>query len=83
MNDAQIIQQVITKFDWGIFWTVLSATGGIIGIVYAFFRNLKTDINQRFESFERKFEFLENRIFQLAMGKSLKEIMLEEKEKDE
>lgn len=34
----------------------------------------------RFEKMDNRFEMLENRIFELAMGKSLKDIMKEEKE---
>lgn len=81
---------------WTVIGTVSGATIGIITFIYQIFRNFKSDSDQKFENFERKFEgferrfegferrfeMLENRIFQLAMGKSLKQILLEERETD-
>lgn len=58
--------------DWGIFWTIIGSAVGVVVLIYSIIRNFKRD-------FDSKFELLDNRIFQLAMGKSLKEIMLEEK----
>jgi hypothetical protein len=66
--------------DWGIFWTILGSALGIIGFVYTFLRNVKEDIKSMIDLHDNKFEVLDNRIFQLAMGKSLKDIMKEEKE---
>lgn len=60
--------------DWGIFCTVIGTAIGVVGLIYLIVRNFKIDFNA-------KFELLEERIFQLAMGKSLKEIMLEQKNK--
>lgn len=59
--------------DWGIFWTIIGASSGVVGLIYLIIRNFKTDFNA-------KFDLLDNRIFQLAMGRSLKEILKEEKE---
>lgn len=59
--------------DWRIFWTIICASSGIVGLIYLIIRNFKTDFNA-------KFDLLDNRIFQLAMGRSLKEILKEEKE---
>lgn len=58
--------------DFGIILAVLGTGAGVASFIYTIVRNLKKD-------FDEKFERLDNRIFQLAMGKSLKEIMLEEK----
>ncbi len=58
--------------DWVIFWTIIGSRTAVVGLIYVIVRNFKTDFNS-------KFELLDNRIFQLAMGKSLKEIMREEK----
>ena len=53
--------------DWYNFATVVGTGIGIISFIYSIYRNFKNEI-----------EKLDNRIFQLAMGKSLKEILLEE-----
>ena len=60
--------------DWNLFFTVIMTGVTIIGVVYGIVRNFKNDFNN-------KFEMLEDRIFQLAMGKSLKDILLKEKTK--
>ena len=79
--------------DWGIFWTIIGVGLALVAVVYQFLRNFKADIKEiiagqdkkfdsferRFESIERKFEVLENRIFQIAMGKTLKSLLQEEK----
>lgn len=63
--------------DWNIFWTILGMAVGTVlslwGIIYAVVRNFKMDIKDDIIK-------LDNRIFQLAMGKTLKEILKEEKE---
>ena len=46
----------------------------IIVALYTIIRNFKNEVNE-------KFECLEDRIFQLAMGKSLKDVLIEERTK--
>ena len=60
------------NFDWALFWTIIGSGVAVIGLVYAFIRNFKTDMRQEIEK-------LDNRMFHLAMGKTFKEILLEEK----
>ena len=60
--------------DWNLIITVSGAVATIIGVFYGITRNFK-------HNFNKKFEMLEERIFQLAMGRSLKEILLKEKSK--
>ena len=69
--------------DWSLFWTIIGvvfgATVSTIGIISHVIRNFKTDIKSMLAAHEARFEIMENRIFQLAMGKSLKEILQEER----
>ncbi len=71
--------------DWNLFFTIIG-TGvaiiiAIIGALYGIMRNFKNDFNKKFEVHTRRFEALDNRIFQLAMGRSLKDILLQEQPK--
>lgn len=59
--------------DIGIFFTVVGSAVGIVALIYTIVRNFKND-------FDSKFIILEERIFQLAMGKSFREILKSEKE---
>lgn len=54
-----------------------------IAVVHSFMRNIRTDIKSDFEKLEKRINQMDNRIFQLAMGKSLKEILLEEKNEED
>lgn len=65
--------------DWPIFWTIVGAFIAGLGLVYMFIRNFKTDLITRFDRFEDRIDLQEERIFQLATGKTLKEAMLEAK----
>lgn len=47
-----------------------------VTVVYGFMRNIRADIKSDFDK-------LDNRIFQLAMGKTFKEILMEEKIEEE
>ncbi len=74
--------------EWNLFFTIIGSTATLIGVIYAVSRNARIDFNKKFEVQERKFEAfdnrilaLDNRIFQVAMGKSLKDILLEERTK--
>lgn len=74
--------------------TILSSAVVIIGAIYGFCRWVRgffikrfleidkqfQKVEERFVKMDIRFEMIENRIFQLAMGKSLKDIMIEERE---
>lgn len=71
---------------WGEVLTGLT----VIGFVYTFLRNFKTDINASIERLEKRMDrsderitSLEERMFYMATGKSLQEAILEEKIKKE
>ena len=70
------------------------ATGiAVIGLVYSFLRNFKTDINGhidriekrmdkfegRMDKFEARMDMLDERMFWLATGKKLEDAILEER----
>ncbi len=67
--------------EWNLFFTIIGSTATLIGVIYAVSRNSRIDFNKKFEAHELRFEALDNRIFQVAMGKSLKDILLEERSK--
>jgi len=67
---------------------LIGTSGTIIGFVYAFLRNFKTDINshidkleKRMDLFESRMTSLEERMFWLATGKTLQQAILDEKMK--
>lgn len=68
-------------FDWGMFWTIIGSALAVIGFIYQFLRNVKSDIREKLKDSDDKFALLDNRIFELAMGKSLKEILQAERRK--
>lgn len=59
--------------------TIIGTAGGVVGIIYQFFRNLKADIHDQINKQNEKFALLEDRIFWLATGKKLQDAILEEK----
>mgnify|MGYP001616742566 CR=1 FL=1 len=58
----------------GFFISVLT----IIGFVYTFLRNFKIDINLHIDKLEKRMDILDERMFLLATGKTLREAMIEE-----
>lgn len=74
--------------DWSVILTVLGTGAAVIGLVYTFLRNFKTDINEkigkldaRMNVFENRMTSLEERMFWLATGKTLQDAILEERMK--
>lgn len=65
--------------DLAIIWTIIGVGIAIVGLIYTFLRNVKTDIKSDMQTRDKLLGQLDARIFQLAMGKTLKEILLEEK----
>lgn len=60
-------------------WSVIGTGIAVIGFVYGFLRNFKTDINKKIDHMEHRLDLQDERIFLLATGKTLKEAMLESK----
>ncbi len=67
--------------DWPIFFTVLGAAFAVIGCVYQFLRNFKSDINSHIDRLEKRMDTLEDRMFYMATGKKLEDAILEERMK--
>lgn len=58
-------------------WTVIGGTLAIIGFIYAFLRNFKADLKERFDAQDARLTKLEEHMFLLATGKTLREAMME------
>lgn len=65
--------------DLVTFMTIAGTALTTVTVIYGFVRNIKSDIKNNFDKLDNRISQLDNRIFQLAMGKSLKEILIEEK----
>jgi hypothetical protein len=60
-------------------WSVIGTGIALAGFMYGIIRNLKTDLQKNYDRSELRIDALEERIFLLATGKTLKEAMLESK----
>lgn len=67
--------------DLAIILTLLATTVTIIGFVYGFLRNFKTNINSHIDRLEKRMDSLEERMFYMATGKKLEDAILEERTK--
>lgn len=68
--------------DWTMIVGILTVLGtgiAIIGFVYQFLRNFKNDINLHLDKMEKRIDAIDNRMFLLATGKNLADVILEEK----
>lgn len=63
----------------GTFCVIIGSLYGLYKKIQTFFLKRFIEMDARFEKMEARFEMLDNRIFQLSMGKSLKQIMQEER----
>ncbi len=52
---------------------------GVVGLMYSIIRNFKSDVVARIDKLEDKIISIEERMFWLATGKTLKEAILEQK----
>jgi len=67
----------------GIIVAIVATGFTVIGFIYTFLRNFKTDINGHISRIETRMDILDDRMFQLATGKSLQDAILEERVKRE
>lgn len=64
------------------FWTIIGTAVTFLGLIYAILRNFKTDVKSQIISLEGRIISIEERIFFLASGKTLREAIQEEKKKE-
>lgn len=69
------------NIDLTIILTTLGSAAAVIGCIYAFLRNFKTDINSHIDKLEKRMDTLEERMFWMATGKKLEDAILEERMK--
>lgn len=72
---------LIKSMDWSLICTTIGSAIAVIGFVYTFFRNFKTDICDKMDKMESRIDTLEERMFWLATGKKLQDAILEERMK--
>lgn len=53
--------------DWAIFFTILGGTIAVIGFVYQFLRNFKTDINDHLDKVDKNIDRINTRLDGHAM----------------
>lgn len=53
----------------------------VIGFVYTFLRNFKTDISSQMDRLEKRIDQQDDRIFFLATGRTLQEAIIQERMK--
>jgi hypothetical protein len=66
----------VVMLDIGVIFTVIGSAIGTIALVYQIMKSFKDDLHKRMDAQDEK-------IFQLATGKTLKEAMLEAKRKSD
>lgn len=62
--------------------TIIGTGVGVIGFVYMFFRNFKTDMNAHMNRLEQRIDTIDERMFYLSTGRSLHDAILAEKMKE-
>lgn len=62
--------------------TIIGTGVGVIGSVYIFFRNFKTDMNAHMNRLEQRIDTIDERMFYLSTGRSLQDAILAEKMKE-
>ena len=58
-------------------WEILGIVIGGLGLNYMFLRNFKIDLKERFDTQDARLTKLEEHMFLLATGKTLREAMME------
>lgn len=62
-----------------IIFSVIGTGFAVIGFIYMFLRNFKTDINNKISRLEARLDLVDDRMFWLMTGKKLDEVILEER----
>ncbi len=75
-------QGELMQFDWQLFLSLLAATLTIIGFIVTFFVSIKKSIHKDIIRIEKRLEVHDERMFQLATGKSLADAILDERKKE-
>jgi len=65
--------------DWIQVSTLIGAGASFVGLVYMILRNFKNDVNARIDKLEKHMDLMDDRMFQLATGKSLADAIKEER----
>lgn len=65
--------------DWTTIITSIVSGITVVGFIYGFLRNFKSDINSHLDRIENRVNVLEERMFWLATGKKLEDAILEER----
>jgi hypothetical protein len=84
------MEEIVISPLIGMVITVVSTGFTVIGFIYAFLRNFKTDINshidrleKRMDRFDARMDSMDERMFLMMTGKTLKDAILEERLKKE
>ena len=77
------VKAAVNTFDIRLVFIVIGTGLTTVGLIYTVIRNFRKDLKADREKFEAAVQAQDERIFQLATGKTLKEAMLEAKKKAE
>lgn len=67
--------------DNSLFWIIIGAVITMVSLLYLIIRNFKEDLRKRFENMENRLDIQSEIVFELGTGKTLKEAMIEAKNK--
>ncbi len=59
--------------------TIIGTAVSSVGLIYMIIRNFKNDVNARIDRLEKHIDLMDDRMFQLATGKSLADAIKEER----
>ena len=59
--------------------TTIGTAAAVVGLMYTFLRNFKSDIKSDIKKMEKRIDTLEERMFWMATGKKLEDAILEER----
>jgi len=79
--ENETVQKIMTQIDINTLCAIGAMLITTVGLIYAFLRNFKEDINKKLDHMEKRIDDLEARMFWLATGKRLEDAILEEKMK--
>lgn len=79
--EQEIATQVVTSVDYALIFTIIGTGLAFWGILYGTLRNFKMDVNKHIDDLTNRQNILDERMFQLSTGKTLREAIMEEKMK--